>query len=263
MSRIPNNVLENVKRDISLGVPLNTISRVYGLAKSTLYYHYKKIKGKRYIEPYVIPTFSEAEGEIVGAFAGDGSQYHDRKRGHYEVRVHFGMHKLEYALHIQNLYSTYFKKEFRLSYFANGTIAVRCTSRAIYYYFSNYLKYDPPKKHCTVKLKTLEMPIHFKIGFLRGIVDTDGSVRYCKHGNRVRVAFYTTSRELHEQCRAILKELDIPFGFHTIQEEGFKLKYVIQLHQGGVMKFLEVIQPFKLKYLPSEDEITVLRNQNK
>jgi hypothetical protein len=81
---LSSQLLASITKDILDGLSLKKISIKYGCAKSTLYYHYKKLKGKRYQQPNVAPMFSEIDGEIVGIFAGDGSQYYSKKNSHYE-----------------------------------------------------------------------------------------------------------------------------------------------------------------------------------
>ena len=148
------------------GVSLNSLSKQFGLYKSTLYYYYKKLNGKKFKEPQFTPSSSEVEGEIVGIFAGDGSQFYESKKCHYEVNVHFGGHNYNYALEVKKLFEGFFNKEFRLSPETLGRYRLRTLSKKIYHYFHHYMEFQSQVKHSTVHLKNLNFPLHFKIGFL-------------------------------------------------------------------------------------------------
>ncbi len=175
MPRLSSETKREVIKQLKEGVSLNKISNQFGIYKSTLYYYYKKLNGKKFKEPQFTPTSSEIEGEIVGIFAGDGSQFYEPKNCGYEVNVHFGNHRSDYAKYVEQLFESYFNHNFWLL-FDKNSIRLRTKSKKIFHYFKNYLTYDAPMKHFTVKLNTLNLPNDFKIGFLRGLVDTDGSV---------------------------------------------------------------------------------------
>jgi len=226
------------------GVSIPRISKNLGLGKSTIYYHYKKIKGKKFKEPFVEPYFSEEEGEIVGIFAGDGSQYYDKKSGHYETNVHFG--DKEYALYVKKLFDGYFQKEFNLKNETGGRFRLKGYCKGVYDYFSNYLSYESRKKHCTVKLKTLNCPPAFVKGFLRGLVDTDGTI--CPGNNKIRIIYYTTSEELAIQLKSLLERFNLKAGISCINRKKTKKAiYHVYLLQAFVEPFLELIKPYKAR----------------
>jgi intein/homing endonuclease len=225
------------------------ISRRYGIWKSTLYYHYRKIKGRRYALPNVIPRYSEIEGEIVGLFAGDGSQYFDRKRSHYEINVVFGKQNVAYALYVQNLFQAFFRKKFRLMDSGNGTLRLRTESKAIFHYFHYYLNYDSCIKHATVRLKEVALPRLFIVGFLRGLVDTDGSVWVDKKRNRLLIAFFSTSKRLATQILMLLDNLSLPASIYCNKRPLYKPLYTIRLRSHAMRDFLRIITPFKMRYV--------------
>ena len=242
-------VKEEIMKELRKGTSINKISKLLSLGKSTIYYYYKKINGKKYVPPYVQPNFSEKEGEIVGIFAGDGSQYF-AKGGHYQVNVHFGGHRKEYALYVQKLFSDYFCKKFQLSNLNDGKLRLRTNSKDIFHYFKNYIEYNSKEKHCTVNLKTLNIPMKFKVGFIKGLVDTDGSVLYDKHDDAVRIFYYTTSEKLAEQISSILRELSIKNTcICRTDKKGRKPLYVVRVLEKEVYKFLNIVKPFKQKLL--------------
>jgi hypothetical protein len=257
MPKMPVSKKEKLKELIMKGQSINKISEELSIAKSTIYYTYKKLKGKKFILPFFKLEKNEIEGEIVGIFAGDGSQYFHKRTGHYEVNVHFGVKSKEYALYVQQLYESFFNHSFRLREEKNGRILrLKIESKIVYGYFKNYLDYEPRIKHCTVKLNSLNYPLAFKIGFIRGLIDTDGSVLYKKDRRYPRVSFSTTSKNLASQVCLLLKELDVGYGYVVLDkslrnEKNIELIYILAKDTD---KFLNIVKPFKLKNLRARGE---------
>jgi len=249
MPRLRPELKKEIIKQIKDGVSLNKISRRYSIYKSTLYYYYKKIKGKRYISPYVKPNFSEIEGEIVGIFAGDGSQYFAKSNGNYQVNVHFGGKNISYAFHVKTIFENFFRKKFRLQRESLNRLRLRTCSKDIFHYFKNYLHYDRRIKHSTVKLISISIPLAFKIGFVRGIFDTDGSLRYYTYEKGPRAIFTTTSKQLANQINGILSEFSIKCSLR-IQERVYRKEkpcYYIYIWKDSVDRFINIFHPHKAR----------------
>jgi len=245
MNRLKDEIKQELIRQIKKGISINKISKELILAKSTIYYYYKKSKGRKYKKLNLIPKYSKQEGEIVGIFAGDGSQYFEPKKYHYEVNVHFGYKNKKYALYVRQLYENYFGKKFELKNYKNKKLRLKTSSKEIFNYFHHYLNFIPQIKHSIVKLKTCGYPKQFKIGFLKGFVDTDGYIGFKKKENRVRICFYTTSKELAYQLKSILDEFGFKYSYYVQKRENWKPLHNIQLLQQSVEKFLNKVKPFK------------------
>ena len=197
----------------------------------------------------ITPEFSENEGEIAGIFAGDGSQYYEHKAGHYENNIDFGGHNYDYAVYVKSLFERFFKKNFMFRKETLGRYRLRTHSKEIYYFFKNYLDYTPQIKHCTVKLKSLEFPKEFKIGFLRGLLDTDGTVHFSKQSKRHRIVFYTTSGELSKQISAILNEIGVANGVYVNKRKGRNEKpvYSVSVFSKYTDTFINIVKPLKAR----------------
>lgn len=228
------------------GVSINKISKELNLGKSTIYYYYKKIKGKKFVEPEFKLKNSRLEGEINGIFAGDGSQYYHAVRGSYEVNVHFGAKNYWYAVYVKKLFEGFFNKKFRLNWDSETQIRIRTQSRKIFGYFQNYLSYDRQIKHCTVKLRK-NCSFSFKIGFLKGMFDTDGCLSFNRSEKRLRASYYTTSKELALQINSVLNELKIKNSVYTIdrKDRDEKTIYNVNILKEGVHKFINIVKPMK------------------
>ncbi|MFH1239698.1 MAG: LAGLIDADG family homing endonuclease [Candidatus Diapherotrites archaeon] len=244
LSRIPEEAKTKMLQLIKDGSSLNKIAKETGLPKTTIYYYFRKLRGRTYFEPEFDLNYSGLEGEIVGIFAGDGSQYHDTKRGHYEVNVHFG--KTDYVYYVKDLFGKYFNKKFNLLSESRERFRLRTNSKKISNHFKNYLEYDPKIKHCTVGLKKLNFSEGFLIGFLRGFLDTDGTVCRAADGN-IKIVYCTTSKKLAYQIKEILDGFDIICSLRVIIRSGFKDIYHIYLWKRSVKPFLQLVKPYKRK----------------
>jgi hypothetical protein len=243
---LSDELRNKVCNKIRNGVSINKISKELCLGKSTIYYYYKKIKGKKFVEPEFKPGNSRLEGEVNGIFAGDGSQYYDKKRGSYEVNVHFGVKNYPYAVYVKQLFENFFHKKFRLDFEYETKLRLRTRSRKIFNYFQNYLSYNCHIKHCTVKLKD-HCSSAFKIGFLKGMFDTDGCLSFNRSEKRFRAVYYTTSKELARQINSILNELNIRNSIYVIdrKDRDEKTIYHVSVLGGSIHRFIKRIKPFK------------------
>ncbi|HKZ49583.1 MAG TPA: LAGLIDADG family homing endonuclease [Candidatus Nanoarchaeia archaeon] len=249
MGRLNEATIDSIVYRIKKGESLNSISKTLNLGKSTLYYYYKKIKGKRYKEPKYSIRFSEKEGEILGIFVGDGSQHYAKSNWNYQTNVHFG-NCPDYANYVKNLYETYFNKKWRLGKEIDPKsirYRLRVSDKKIFNYFSNFIHYDKHRKHDTVSLKALKLPLRYKIGFLRGLLDTDGTVCQERATNRIKIVYYTTSNALAKQILKILREMRIACGISKVVRKGWKDLYNVYVLQHDVDKFLKLIKPFKAR----------------
>ena len=243
---MPLETKEKMIELIKDGLSLNKISKETGLSKTTIYYHSRKINGKKYFEPKFDLNYSELEGEIAGIFAGDGSQHHDYRRGHYTVNIHFG--KTDYVFYVKDLFEKYFNKRFRLHEETRGKKRLCTQSKKIFYHFKNYLEYNPRIKHSTVKLKSLDFPEKFLFGFLRGFLDTDGTIAKCAD-RPMRIVYTTTSKALVSQLKWVLSKFNIDSGGYVAKRLGLKDLYQVYILARSNKRFLQLVKPFKGKWL--------------
>lgn len=248
MARLKESVKKKLISDIKSGDSINSISKSLNLAKSTIYYHYKKIRGKKYIDPVFDIGYTEREGEIVGIFAGDGSQYFEPKGFSYNTNVHFGKKNIDYARYVKTLFESYFNKKFRL-YEGDRSLILTTQSKKIFNYFKNYLNYNSKSKHDSVELTSLNLPNKFLLGFLRGLIDTDGSVLSSTKHKTIRVNFYTTSKNLSNQIKSLFDNLSFEYGFYIDKRpsKNYKDLYMLRLRVNSAIKFLKIVKPFKAR----------------
>lgn len=243
-------VNEPILKMIHEGVSLSKISEATGLYKSTLYYHYKKLKGKKYKEPQYEVTFSEVEGEIVGIFTGDGSQHYEKSNWNYQTNIHFGS-DIDYVDHVKRLFEKFFNKKWGLNKEIpkNKNYKVkyrlRTADKKIFYFFHIYLEYISQHKHDTVYLRNLFFPKPFLFGFIRGLIDTDGCIRFDR--GKPNVLYTTTSEKLAAQLVFFLKKLDFiaTVNRYTSLKRNIKPVYIVRVSRKSVDSLLNQIKPFK------------------
>ena len=96
MVRMTPEILQMIKKGISLDKILR---------KVMIDYPYKNIRGRNYGEPTFRVRGSGKEGEIVGIFAGDGSQHFYKPGYHYRTNIHFGVYP-EYIFYVKELFDS-------------------------------------------------------------------------------------------------------------------------------------------------------------
>lgn len=249
MKRLSTQEKEKIKILFDKGLSKHKIARIMNISRTAVRYNCGH-KGK-YFPPIkkILVTYSQNSGEVIGIFAGDGSQYFEPKSYHYTVNVHFGMKNLKYILYVKGLYEKIFNKKFRIEKSNPTTLRLTTYSKEIYNFFTNYLDYNTKIKHSTVKLKNIKFPLNFKIGFLRGLFDTDGSIWFIKKEKRWKAVYYTTSKLLAYQISTILSKLGINNGMH-VQIRNYRSEkpvYYVNIWKNSVDKFINVVKPLKAR----------------
>lgn len=247
---VSTEVQTRIREAFSKGVSRKQVMRDLHLSKNTVI-KYAGTRRPPLPPPRIDLAPTEICGEVVGIFAGDGSQFYEPKAGHYETNVHFGELHEGYAQYVKRLYDSFFCKNFRLRKEMPKGLRLRTHSKAIFDFFGNFISYVPSHKHDTVKIREENVTDEFKIGFLRGMIDTDGTIWYSLNKQRVRIVYYTTSKELALQISTYVSELNIEHRIYPYQHKNpkFKLIYRISLWQSGAYRFINKVKPFKAKSL--------------
>ncbi|MDP1695453.1 MAG: LAGLIDADG family homing endonuclease [archaeon] len=237
-------ITQEVINLIKEGTSLNKINKITGFNKSTIYFHYKKIKGKK-IKNIEINFKNENElGEFLGVFAGDGSFYKALKNYEYIIRIYIGYYEKHYAIYLKNKLMKWFNKKPHI-YITNyknnpSLITLHYSSKQIYNLIKNHLEWKG-KKSKTVRLKKLDLKNNeFNLGFLRGLIDTDGSYYVPKR----RISFSTISKELARQAYRIIKhQLKKSPKQYIIKKDNKADLYTLSLHGLEAKRLIDIIKP--------------------
>ena len=197
-----------------------------------------KIKGRKIkqIEFRNIPD--DEIGEIIGAFAGDGNFYKD-KNYHYTVQFLFGYCSEAYARSFEQLLINSFDKKPLRCRAGAGEFALRYYSKKLYLWIRERLDWEG-KKTYSVRLRDLNSHNkQFLIGFLRGLLDTDGhAVKKYR-----QIHFNTVSQRLANQISEILNTLYIQNRLSSSIQPGKARIYDIRVGSADAVLLSQLLKP--------------------
>ena len=214
---------------IKNGLSINEIISKTGGNKSSIYYHYKKIRGKKFASVNISNLNSMDLGEFLGIFAGDLYQY--------KIRIYSGYYEKEYWTYLKNFFTRIFVKSPRSYVYLKGNVVItEYYSKDIYNLIRKYLVWGTNKTK-SIRLKKLgSYDVEFLIGFLRGLFDTDGGINNAKN----KTAFGTSSKFLAYQIKHILEVLELNPGFYKYKNKDF---WYIDLYGQRTDKFMRLVKP--------------------
>lgn len=225
---------------------LRNVAKITGLTITTIYYQVRKFKPKQKRE-FSIKLNDEETGELIGAFAGDGSYYHSCPTGsrssHYRIKYTLSLYKdLKYAEHIKRLLEKTNLNVFLLKSISNNTVDVLVNSKCLISFIKNFLLWDGRKTY-TVRLR-LDLKKYsrsFIIGFARGLMDTEGFVEVSN------VSCACTSKSLIKNLTGIFDILNIKYKLSERTREGRHKLFLIRVYKKSLKKYFNYIG-FSNKY---------------
>lgn len=263
MKRLNKNQRDSIKNLALEGFSLNRISKELNLPKTTVYYWFRKVVGRK-IKPIVINRDSKEKiGEIIGVFAGDGSFTYVPKQWEYVIRFFMGnceeSHLKWFIKILENVFS---KRPY--VYCDNGQYVIGLRSKKISKFLKEYLAWEVHNKTNSIKLKKdpTNFSVEFLKGFLRGLIDSDGYI----HPRFRSISFATTSPELHKQTKNILDIFGIKYSQRINQIKHWSPLYVIQVWSDDASKLYFLVKPKKkeeaVKDLYLKDAPAGIRTRN-
>ena len=208
------------------------------LGKTTIYYYTRKIHGKRQM-PFEPPKDDENIGEFIGIFAGDGCYV---EYDYYHItKFYFSGDEKEYAESVKNLVSQMFNRTSCLSFDKTSKIwMLRFHSKDVGNFIKIYLVWKGRKTY-SMKMKRLNHSRDYKIGFLRGYLDTDG---FCDRNSR-KVSMFGVSERMMKQINLTVKSLGFKTKYYKDANRGGNRKplYFVNLSGQEAMRFIRKIKP--------------------
>ena len=249
MKRLNRKEKKTISSLIKKGKSLNYISKLVNKNKSTLYYHYKNLFGKKLKDLEIDSKDDLFIGELIGLFVGDGYCFFDKKKYVYSIRLYFNNTEKDYVNSIINLFYEKLNKKPHLNRVKN-VLVLRYYSKELFNFILGYVGWGISinraghnKKSRTVFLKDLPYSKEFKIGFLRGFVDTDG------HISNKKINFASASKKIMEQTNSFLTDLgfnDFNYFFYKEKRPNMVGMHHINLNKSERDKFFSIIQPRNL-----------------
>lgn len=172
---------EKIQELVKSGLSLRCVSRELGLPYSTVHgiaACYSKRQSR-----IDLSALTELErGYIIGAFIGDGSRISESKSGHYGVKFALDSKSdKEIANFLQELFV---KADKRVTLYTEETwFALKVYSLKLLEFLLGFVKYEEIEGKKRKILREFEnWPLDFKLGFISGLIDTDGFVHHNKQG---------------------------------------------------------------------------------
>jgi len=193
---------------IKKGVSIPNISKFLNVGRSTIYYHYKKIKGRKY--PLVnLSNNDKVKGEFLGVFSGDGNFFFDKNGHHYRICI--SLHAIDdkdYGFYLKEVIKKNFNKKVRVYFTKDNALRLVFYSKKIYQLIDEYLNIKGYKTlNISLKKSIFSLSDDFLTYFVRGVIDTDGHVN--KHS---QIILGLISKRLILQISNILKLYNVNYS---------------------------------------------------
>lgn len=235
------NQKQQIREKARNGDSVNQIKEELGVPKSTVYYHFKKEVGQKQKENALkLPENEEVVGEICGVFAGDGNFYYEENNYKYRVKFTLNLNQ-DYWKKLAKFLEENLQKKPHINHQENyNRTNLRYESKPLVTLLKEHLTWEENKTD-TIKLKDKKYSKEFKVGFLRGLLDTDGY----KDTTRKRYCFSTVNTELGKNISELLGDLDIPHELKTYRDtrENYQDMNRVYINGEHTEKLTAKIQP--------------------
>lgn len=173
MKRLNKTQISTIRKLTIAGNSVNKICKKLRLPKSVVYYWFRKERGVTFKQIKINENLEKEIGEIIGAFAGDGSFILD-KNYKYKIRFYLSPDEIPYAKKIRKLLRDVYGKSGKMYIYENITI-VEIFGKVIINHIHKFLTWEN-KKTYSVRLKgnINKLSLDFLRGFCRGLIDTEG-----------------------------------------------------------------------------------------
>lgn len=252
MKRLTHAQKEAIQHLCNSDSSLNKIAQTLSLSKGTTYYWYRKIKGKK-ITPINIKTNSvEKVGEIIGIFAGDDNYTVDNSYKH-QISIFINAEDKKYINHVEKLmYDLCTKKPFVYTIQKSNVTILRIVSKRFFVFISTYLKWGHTKtKTIELRDEATHLGKKFNLGFLRGLLDTDGYIDQKNH----RAVYSTISKKLACNIKEALKIFNIKYSeYQYIDPRPNRNPIFRIIISEDFEKLMRIINPKHFNYLVAHNK---------
>ncbi|MDP4012920.1 MAG: LAGLIDADG family homing endonuclease [Candidatus Nanoarchaeia archaeon] len=245
LERLKEEEIKQILSLIARGKSLNYISNKLNKSKTTVYYHFRKVKGRTMNPPRIKSKNQEIIGEFIGLFAGDGSYTFDKKQYRHTTRLFFNVNEKPFVDSlIKNTLTKLLGKK-PVVFRRNNVLVLGYYSKEVYNLIKNYLFWDPEsRKTHTVRLFKTNHSKPFMMGFVRGSLDSDG------YFSKKKISFASVSKDLMENVSVFLKKLEIKHDLRVYIEKRKNRNnlYYINVRKPEREKFISLIKPRNVKF---------------
>lgn len=238
--RLSKKEKETIKKMTLDGKSLNQIVNLTGFGKTTIYYNIKDLKPRQW-RKLIINLPEEKIGEIIGAFAGDGSYYYSKNKNgggkhviRYSLSISRDMQYVEYLINLLkklNLNPFLYKKE------KENALDIAVNSKELIDFIHTFLCWEDKRTYSIRLIKELDKYNEdFLKGFVRGLMDTDGYVEVSN------VSCGVVSKGLIKNLAQILDKFNLKYKLSTkIREPLRRNLFLIRIYRNSLDKYYNLI----------------------
>lgn len=206
--KLPIEKIEEIHRLAKTGLSLRKISSRLSLGKSTVYYH-ARLYCKKQTRLNLNALTMKEKGYVVGVFLGDGNILWKREKGQYGIKITLDKDKDQ---DIANCLLLLFAKAGKKGtmHTEENSLSLRTFSKKLVEFLLNHvsiLKQRNSQRNIKTIIGYENWGSEFKIGFISGLLDSDGHVFHSKKGKHYGAVIKTSSFALNKQIQEIFSEL--------------------------------------------------------
>lgn len=215
--RLSSREIENIRALAKKDLSLKSISAQLRVPKTTVYYHVRDYcKKMTYMDLNVLSE--EEEGYLLGMFVGDGNLIVKRKRGRYLTKFALDTERdQDIADYLVSVFKKAGKRITR--YMARSSLTFKVCSKEFVEFLLKHVTYTKrrdSRRRVKILIRPDKWTTAFKLGFVGGLVDSDGYVYY----NRRRTKHFgelikTANNTFRNQLTEILNTLGVEVTTYT------------------------------------------------
>jgi len=251
--RLSSREIENIQVLAKKGLSLKHISAQLRVPKTTVYYHVREYcKKMTYMDLNVLSE--EEEGYLLGMFVGDGNLIVKRKRGRYLTKFALDAERdQDIADYLLSVFKKAGKRITR--YIERSSLTFKVCSKEFVEFLLKHVTYIK-RRDSQRRVKTLIKPdkwtTAFKLGFVGGLIDSDGHVYYNRRKTKHFGALIkTANKSLRNQLTEILTTLGIDVTTYTAKRHkksySNKPQYVVYIPTKELERISHRLPAMKLK----------------
>lgn len=219
--RLSEEEKAKIKKLAQEGLSLEGISSILDVGKSTVYYHAKQYCRKQATLNLDALAMKE-KGYILGIFVGDGNLILRARNGQYGIKITLDKNNDQ---DIAGFMHTLFRKAGKktLKRIEENSLCLRAFSIKLVEFVLDYVsitKKDNSQRNVKSLINWKDWPLDFKIGFVSGLIDSDGYVYHSKSGKHYGAVIKTNNQSLGNQIQSILGDLRFNASIHAHEFHG-------------------------------------------
>lgn len=228
--RLSKEEKDFIKEKTLEGKSLRYLSKEMDLGITTIYYQVRKFKPKQRKE-FIVNLPEGKIGEIMGAFAGDGSYSHSKRERGYYYTIRFSLsisRDMQYAQYLMDLLKKLNLNPFLFKKEKENAMDITIHSKAFIEFIRQFLSWED-KKSPSIRLRNNlnKYSEDFLKGFVRGLMDTDGYV------------------EISNVSCASISERLIKNLLEIFDKFGLKYKFSIRIRNNTPQKDLFLVRVYR------------------